>query len=110
MMSSKVKGLEMYKKHWEEQASFIDQSPWNLRKILKLTFSNGFDKNIEELRFSNHSISREDGKLILRLNVPYNYSDIDDFELKSIDLLGIDNNWLLDFSVESSNCTHNLQN
>ena len=28
---SKVKGLETYKKYWEDQASFMDKSPWNFR-------------------------------------------------------------------------------
>ncbi len=75
---AKVKGIETYKRYWEDQASFMDQSPWDLRKILKLTFSNDFDKHIEELKFSDHSISKEDGKLILRLKVPYNYSELDE--------------------------------
>ena len=103
---AKVKGLETYKRYWEDQASFMDQSPWDLRKILKLTFSNDFDKNIEELKFSDHSISKEDGKLILRLKVPYNYSQLDDFEGKAIELLGIDKNYLIDMSFTNSNCTN----
>ena len=106
---SKVKGLETYKKYWEDQASFMDQSPWNNQKILRLTFLNDFEKNIQELQFSNHSISREDGQLTLRLKVPYNYSELDDFELKAIKLLGIENNWLIDINLENSNCTHNLK-
>ena len=101
----KVKGLETYKKYWEDQASFMDQSPWNQQKILKLTLSNDFEKNIEELKFSDHSISKEDGKLILRLKVPYNYSELDDFEGKAIELLGIDKNYLIDMSFTNSNCT-----
>ncbi len=103
---AKIKGLETYKRYWEDQASFMDQSPWDLRKILKLTFSNDFDKNIEELKFSDHSISKEDGKLILRLKVPYNYSELDDFEGKAIELLGIDKNYLIDMSFTNSNCTN----
>ena len=103
---SKVKGLETYKKYWEDQASFMDQSPWNQQKILKLTLSNDFEKNIEELKFSDHSISKEDGKLILRLKVPYNYSELDDFEGKAIELLGIDKNYLIDMSFTNSNCTN----
>ena len=104
-----IKGLENYKKFWEDQASFMDQSPWNLQKILKLTISNDFKKNIEELNFSNHSLSREDGQLILRLKVPYNYYELDNFELKATELLGINNNWLITTSMENSNCTHNLK-
>ena len=105
---AKIKGLETYKRYWEDQASFMDQSPWDLRKILKLTFSNDFDKHIEELKFSDHSISKEDGKLILRLKVPYNYSELDDFELKAIELLGIDKNYLIDMSLTNSKCTKDL--
>ena len=73
------KGFQAYKRYWEDQASFMDQSPWNLKKILKLTISNDFNRNIEELEFSNHSISREEGQLTLRLNVPYNYFELDSF-------------------------------
>ena len=103
---SKEKGIDTYKKYWEDQASFMDQAPWNLQKVLKLTFSNDFDKHIEELKFSDHSISKEDGKLILRLKVPYNYSELDDFELKAIELLGIDKNYLIAMSLTNSKCTH----
>ena len=102
---SNSKGANAYKAYWEDQASFMDQAPWNLQKILKLTFSNDFDKHIEELKFSDHSISKEDGKLILRLKVPYNYSELDDFEGKAIELLGIDKNYLIDMSFTNSNCT-----
>ena len=106
---SKVKGLENYKKYWKEQASFMDQAPWNLRKILKITFSNDFETNIKEFKFSNHSISKEDGPLTLRLKVPYNYFDLDEFELKAIDLLGIDKNWVINMSLENSKCTNSLK-
>ena len=102
------KGFQAYKQYWEDQANFMDQSPWHLKKILKLTISNDFNRNIEELVFSNHSISREEGQLTLRLNVPYNYFELDGFELKAIELLGIDKNWLIDMSLEDSSCTHQL--
>ena len=105
---SKFKGLETYKKYWEDQASFMDESPWNLKKILKLTISSNFNRNIEQLEFSNHSISKGKGKLTLRVNIPYNYFELDGFELKAIELLGIDKNWLIDMSLEDSHCTHQL--
>ena len=105
---SKVKGLETYKKYCEDQASFMDQLPWNQQKILKLTFSHDFQKNIEELKFSNHSLAREGGELTLRLKVPYNYSELDDFEGKAIELLGIEKNYLIDMSLSNSNCTKDL--
>ena len=106
---SKVKGLENYKKYWEDQASFMDQAPWHLRKILKITLSNDFEKNIEEFKFSNHSLSKENEQFILRLKVPYNYFDLDEFELKAIELLGIDKNWLINMSLENSKCTNSLK-
>ena len=105
---SKGRGLETYKRYWEDQASFMDQSPWNQQKILKLTLSNDYEKHIEELKFSNHSLAREGGQLTLSLKVPYNYSEIDDFEEKSIELLGIDKNYLIDMSLTNSNCTKDL--
>ena len=103
------KGFNAYRKHWEDQASFMDQAPWNLRKILKITFSNDFETNIKEFKFSNHSISKEDGPLTLRLKVPYNYFDLDNFESKAIELLGIDSNWVIDISLENSKCSHSLK-
>ena len=106
---AKTKGIETYKKYWEDQASFMDQAPWNLQKILKLTFSKSFENNIKEFNFSNHSISKENGQLILKLKVPYNYFDLDEFELKAIELLGIDKNWVINMSLENSNCTHSLK-
>ena len=106
---SKGKGIDTYKKYCEDQASFMDQAPWNLQKILKLTFSNDYENNIEELNFSNHSISKENEQLVLRLKVPYNYFDLDDFKLKAIELLGIDSNWVKNMSLENLKCTHSLK-
>ena len=105
----KPKGVLAYKEYWEDQASFMDQAPWNLQKILKLTFSNDFENNIKEFNFSNHSISKENEQLVLRLKVPYNYFDLDDFELKAIELLGIDSNCLKNMSLENLKCTHSLK-
>ena len=85
------------------------QVPWYLQKIFKLTFSNDFKNNIKELDFSNHSISKENEQLVLRLQVPYNYFDLDDFELKAIELLGIDSNWVINMSLENLKCTHRLK-
>lgn len=106
---SKGKGIETYKKYWEDQASFMDQAPWNLQKILKLTFSNDFENNIKEFDFSNHSISKENEQLVLRLKVPYNYFDLDDFEFKALKILGIDRNWVINMSLENLKCTHSLK-
>ena len=106
---SKEKGIETYKKYWEDQASFMDQAPWNLQKILKLTFSNDFENKIEELKFSPHSLSKENEQFILRLKVPYNYFDLDNFESKAIELLGIDSNWVINMSLENLKCTHSLK-
>ena len=40
-----MEGFKAYKHHWEDQAGFVDKSPWDKDKILKLTFSNNFDDN-----------------------------------------------------------------
>ena len=106
---SKPKGIHAYKKYWEDQASFMDQAPWNLQKILKLTFSNDFETNMEEFKFSTHSLSKENEQFILRLKVPYNYFDLDNFESKAIKLLGIDSNWVIDISLDNSKCSHRLK-
>ena len=105
----KSKGVHAYKAYWEDQASFMDQAPWNLHKIFKLTFSNDFETNIKEFKFSNHSISKENEQFVLRLKVPYNYFDLDEFELKAIELLGIDKNWVINMSLENLKCTHSLK-
>ena len=100
------KGFNAYRQHWEDQASFMDKAPWDRDKILKLTISNDFDDNLQELQFSNHSLKKENGKNTVRLKVPYNYFELDDFESKSLDLLGIQENWLTDISLDNSHCSH----
>ncbi len=100
------KGFNAYRQHWEDQASFMDKAPWDSDKILKLTISTDFDDNLKELQFSNHSLKKENGKNTVRLKVPYNYFELDDFESKSLDLLGIQENWLTDISLDNSHCSH----
>ena len=99
-----IKGYKVYKQHWEDQAGFMDKTPWDKNKILKLTISTDFYDNLKELQFSNHSLKKENGKHTLRVKVPYNYYELDDFELKSLELLGIQENWLTDIALDSSNC------
>ena len=41
-----MEGFKAYKHHWKDQAGFVDKSPWDKDKILKLTFSNNFDDNL----------------------------------------------------------------
>ncbi len=101
-----TKGFNAYKQYWEDQANFMDKPPWSRDKILKLTLSTHFDDNLKELQFSSHSLKKENGKNTLRLKVPYNYYELDDFESKSLDLLGIQENWLTDISLENSHCSH----
>ena len=101
------KGFQAYKQHWEEQASYMDKPPWDQNKVLKLTISTDFDDNLKELEFSNHSLKKENGKHTLKLKIPYNYFELDDFESKSLELLGIQENWLTDISLVNSRCSHN---
>ena len=101
-----AKGYKAYKQHWKDQATF-DQSPWDQNKVLKLTISTDFDDNLKELEFSNHSLKKENGKHTLKLKIPYNYFELDDFESKSLELLGIQENWLTDISLVNSHCAHN---
>ena len=101
-----TKGYKACKQNCEAQAGFMDKPPWAQDKILKLTISTDFDENLKELKFSNHSLKKENGKNILKIKVPYNYYELDDFELKSLELLGIKENWLTDISLNSSHCSH----
>ena len=103
---SKITGLNTYKKFWEEQAKLRGSSILDKEKIIKLTISNEFENNLEGLKFSNHSLKKEDGKLILRLKVPYKYYDFDNFKSKALELLGIDKDWLTNFTLSSSHCNH----
>ena len=91
------KDIKVYKQHWEDQAGFMDKPPWDKDKILKLTISTDFYDNIKELQFSKHSLKKENGKHTLKVKVPYNYYELDDFELKSLELLGIQENWLSEY-------------
>ncbi len=106
---SKPKGFNFYKNYWEEQAKFMDQFPWDKNKIAKLTISCDFKEQLEELEFSYHSLKNKDGKLTLKLKVPYNYYQLDDFKLKAIELLGIEKSWLTSFTLEDSHCTHPIK-
>ena len=101
-----TKGYKAYKQHWEAQADFMDKPPWAQDKILKLTISTDFDSNLKELQFSDHSLKIENGKNTLRLKVPYNYLELDDFESKSLELLGIEETWLTDISLDQSHCSN----
>ena len=100
------KGLKAYKQYWEDQASFMNKAPWNKDKILKLTLSTDYGTNLKELQFSTHSLKEENGKPTLRVKVPHNYNELDDFELKSLDLLGINENSLTDICLDNSHCSH----
>tara|TARA_Y100001968_G_scaffold309723_1_gene329838 strand:- start:3188 stop:3517 length:330 start_codon:yes stop_codon:yes gene_type:complete len=100
------KGLVNYRKYWGNKINPIDKETWDKNKILKITISNDFEKNLKDLKFSNHSLSKEKGSMVLRLKIPYNYDEVDDFKSKVIELLGIEKNWILDFSIKNSNCTH----
>ena len=82
----------------------MDKPPWNQDKILKLTISTDFDSNLKDLQFSNHSLKKENGKNTLRVKVPSNYFELDDFESKSLELLGIQVNWLTVISLDNSHC------
>ncbi len=103
-------GSTKYKKYWEDQASFMDTEPWDNTKVLKLTFSKDFETSIDELDFPNHSLTKKNGELILKVKVPYNYYQLDNFELKAIELLGVEENWLNSFTIQDSYCTHNINN
>tara|TARA_Y100001968_G_C18898628_1_gene499628 strand:- start:172 stop:489 length:318 start_codon:yes stop_codon:yes gene_type:complete len=100
-----TKGYQAYKQHWEDQAGFMDKPPWDKDKILKLIISTDFDKNLKELQFSNHSLKKENGKLTLRIKIPNNYYELDDFESQSLDLLGLQEHWLTDIALENSHCS-----
>ena len=100
------KGYKVYKQHWEDQAGFMDRAPWKKYKILKLTISTDFDDNLKELQFSNHSLKSENGKNTIRLKIPYNYNDLDNFESKALELLGIKKDWLTAISLDDSHCSH----
>ena len=55
----------------------MDKQPWDKEKILKLTISTDFDKNLKELQFLNHLLKKENGKNVLRVQIPYNYEELD---------------------------------
>ena len=101
-----TKGYKFYKQYWEDQAGFMGKPPWDQDKILKLTISTDFEDNLKELEFSNHSLKKDSGKNKLRIKVPYNYYEIDNFEYKSLELLGIKKNWVTDISLINSHCSN----
>ena len=60
----------------------MNKPPWDKDKILKLTISNNFDKNLKELQFSNHCLKKQNGKHTLKIKFPYNYYKLDKLQLK----------------------------
>ena len=62
---SKAKGFIAYKKYWEDQASFMDKSPWAKENIFVLTISRNFIINLEELKYSNYCLTKGDKCLTL---------------------------------------------
>ena len=103
---SPPKGYKFYKQHWEDQANFMDKPPWDKDKILKLIIAADFSDNLKELQFSDHSLKREKGINTLRLKIPYNYNQLDDFQSKSLELLGIQENWITNIDLVNSYCSH----
>tara|TARA_B100000579_G_scaffold409034_1_gene397704 strand:+ start:497 stop:814 length:318 start_codon:yes stop_codon:yes gene_type:complete len=101
-----TKGFKAYKQYWEDQAGFMDHQPWDENKILKLTISNNLDHNFDELKFSNHSLKKENGEYVLRIKIPFNHCEIDNFELKAIELLGLQQKNVTRISIENSHCSH----
>ena len=84
----------------------MDKAPWHKDKVLKLTLSTDYGDNLKELKFSTHSLKKENGKHTLKVKVPYNYNEVDDFEFKSLQLLGVIENWLTDICLDSSHCSY----
>ena len=100
------KGFKAYKKYWEDQASFMNKAPWHKDKILKLTLSTDYGSNLKELQFSTHSLRKNNGKHTLRVKVPHNYNELDNFESKSLELLGINESWLINICIDHCHCLH----
>ena len=102
----KNKGYKAYKQHWEGQAGFMDKPAWDQDKISKLTISIDFGLNLKELEFSNHLLKKENGKHTLRIKVPYNYYDFDEFKSKWLVSLCIPEDWHTDISLNNSHCSN----
>ena len=98
------KGVKLYKQFWEDQAEFMDREPWAKEKIVKINLLAECEALIKELGFSSHSISNENGKLMVKIKVPYNFQELDDFETKALELLGINQRWLIEISINDSHC------
>ncbi len=98
------KGVEIYKQYWEEQSEFMDQEPWAKEKIVKIKLSAEYESLIKQLGFSSHSLSKTNGKIMVKIKVPYNYHELDNFEAKVLELLGIEQNWLISISIDNSHC------
>ena len=101
-----MKGYKAYKKHWEDQYDCMDKAPWNKDKILKLTILKEFDDNLKELQFLNHSIKKENGTPKIKLQVPYNYLELVDFEIRAMKLLGIKKHMFAKIYLYSPNCSN----
>ena len=101
---AKPTGLQGYKEYWEAQAEFMDKNPWAVGKVLKINLQSDYEILLKGLGLSNHSISKEDKKIIVKIKIPHNYFELDSFETKALELLGIQKNWVIDISIDASHC------
>ena len=101
----KLSGVKAYKHYWEDQAEFMGKEPWAKDKVLKIKILSKYEKQIQELGFSEHSFSNDNGKVIVKIKVPYNYFELDDIENKALKQLGIQQDWLIDVNLVVSRCS-----
>ena len=101
---SKLKGARAYKQYWEDQAEFMDKEPWAKHKVVKIDFIPSYEEKLHELQFSNHSIDRDKGHLIVRLKVPYNYLVLEEFESRVLEILGIKKDWIINIRIDDAYC------
>ena len=100
----KKTGLNSYKKYWEDQAEFMDKEPWAKDKIIKINLLKSYEHKFKELGFSNHSLSKGTDRVIVKIKVPHNYHELDNFEDKVLELLGIEQKWLNNISIDDAHC------
>jgi hypothetical protein len=107
------KGLQSYWQYWEEQfdelteeqAELADGSAWseNCDEYLNIVLKGESEKYLGQLGFYEANDVDDDGfvfkvfegEVFIELDVPFNKNEIDDFEEKALELLGIDEDWII---------------
>ena len=103
-MSNKNHGYREYKNYWNSQGNYNQAGKWDNKKVLKISISVKYQEDLRSLDFTPHSLRIINNDMHIKIKIPYSYENINDFFMKSIELLGLKKEWIKNISIVNSNC------